>query len=85
MNIQTSLRDRHIIHSAPEIMSGALFFVGTRVPIISGCRALSAEFRRHGLAEARSFDVFINVNENLLHQQNLSGVRLRVVILDVNE
>jgi uncharacterized protein (DUF433 family) len=33
MDIQTSLRDRHIIHSDPEIMSGALVFVGTRVPL----------------------------------------------------
>lgn len=33
MDIQTSLRDRHIIHSDPEIMSGTLVFVGTRVPL----------------------------------------------------
>jgi uncharacterized protein (DUF433 family) len=33
MDIQTSLRDRHIIHSDPEIMSGAPVFVGTRVPL----------------------------------------------------
>jgi uncharacterized protein (DUF433 family) len=33
MDIQTILSDRHIIHSDPEIMSGALVFVGTRVPL----------------------------------------------------
>jgi uncharacterized protein (DUF433 family) len=33
MDIQTSLRDHHIIHSDPEIMSGTLVFVGTRVPL----------------------------------------------------
>lgn len=33
MDIQTSLRDHHIIHSNPENMSGALVFVGTRVPL----------------------------------------------------
>ncbi len=33
MDIQTSLRDRQIIHSDAEIMSGALVFVGTRVPL----------------------------------------------------
>ncbi len=33
MDIQASLSDRHIIHSDPEIMSGALVFVGTRVPL----------------------------------------------------
>ena len=33
MDIQTSLRDRHIIHSDPEIMSGTPVFVGTRIPL----------------------------------------------------
>jgi uncharacterized protein (DUF433 family) len=33
MDIQTSLRDRQIIHSDPEIMSGTPVFVGTRIPL----------------------------------------------------
>jgi uncharacterized protein (DUF433 family) len=33
MNIQKILRDRQIIHSDPEIMSGTPVFLGTRVPL----------------------------------------------------
>ena len=33
MNIESCLRDREIIHSDPEIMSGTPVFVGTRVPL----------------------------------------------------
>ena len=33
MDIQTSLRDRQIIHSDPEIMSGTPVFVETRIPL----------------------------------------------------
>ncbi len=33
MDIQSRLRDRQIIHSDPEIMSGTPVFVGTRVPL----------------------------------------------------
>jgi uncharacterized protein (DUF433 family) len=33
MDIQKRLRDRRLIHSDPEIMSGAPVFVGTRVPL----------------------------------------------------
>jgi predicted nuclease of predicted toxin-antitoxin system len=35
------------------------------------------------LAEAHPFDVFITADKNLPYQQNLSGFRLRVVVLDV--
>jgi uncharacterized protein (DUF433 family) len=33
IDIQSYLRDREIIHSDPEIMSGVPVFVGTRVPL----------------------------------------------------
>jgi len=33
MNIESILCDRKIVHSDPEIMSGTLVFVGTRVPL----------------------------------------------------
>ena len=33
------------------------------------------------LAEAHPFDVFVTADKNLPHQQNLSEVRLRVVVL----
>ena len=33
MDIQKMLRNRQLIHSDPEIMSGAPVFVGTRVPL----------------------------------------------------
>jgi len=33
MNIKTVLSNRNIVHSDPEIMSGALVFTGTRVPL----------------------------------------------------
>lgn len=33
IDIQKVLRDRRIIHCDPEIMSGDLIFVGTRVPL----------------------------------------------------
>jgi uncharacterized protein (DUF433 family) len=33
MDIQKLLRDRQIIHSDPEIMSGTAVFIGTRVPL----------------------------------------------------
>ncbi|MEH2331293.1 DUF433 domain-containing protein [Nostoc sp.] len=33
MDIQTVLRDRRIISSDPDIMSGTSVFVGTRVPL----------------------------------------------------
>jgi predicted nuclease of predicted toxin-antitoxin system len=35
------------------------------------------------LAEAYPFDAFITADKNLPYQQNLSGIRLRIVILDV--
>ncbi len=35
------------------------------------------------LAEEYSFNVFVTADKNLPYQQNLSGVRLRVVVLDV--
>jgi uncharacterized protein (DUF433 family) len=33
MEVQDTLRHRQIIHSDPEIMSGAPVFVGTRIPL----------------------------------------------------
>jgi len=33
MSIESVLCDRKIVHSDPEIMSGTLVFVGTRVPL----------------------------------------------------
>lgn len=49
MDIQSYLRDRQIIHSEPEIMSGTSVFVGTRVPLQTffdylECEAGLAEF-----------------------------------------
>ena len=48
MDIQSSLRDRRIIHSDPEIMSGMPVFVGTRVPLQTFFDYLEGEA---GLAE----------------------------------
>ncbi|MEH2382499.1 MAG: DUF433 domain-containing protein [Nostoc sp.] len=48
MNIQKILSDRRIIHSDPEIMSGTLVFVGTRVPLQTFFDYLEGEA---GLAE----------------------------------
>lgn len=33
IDIQSYLRDREVIHSDPEVMSGVPVFVGTRVPL----------------------------------------------------
>jgi uncharacterized protein (DUF433 family) len=48
MDIQSRLRDRRIIHSDPEIMSGSPVFVGTRVPLQTFFDYLEGEA---GLAE----------------------------------
>ena len=48
MNIQRVLRDRQIIHSDPEIMSGTPVFVGTRIPLQTFFDYLEGEA---GLAE----------------------------------
>ena len=48
MDIQSCLRDRRIIHSDPEIMSGTPVFVGTRVPLQTFFDYLEGEA---GLAE----------------------------------
>ena len=48
MDIQSCLRDRRIIHSDPEIMSGMPVFVGTRVPLQTFFDYLEGEA---GLAE----------------------------------
>jgi uncharacterized protein (DUF433 family) len=48
MDIQRVLRDRRIIHSDPEIMSGTPVFVGTRVPLQTFFDYLEGEA---GLAE----------------------------------
>jgi uncharacterized protein (DUF433 family) len=48
MDIQKTLRDRQIIHSDPEIMSGTAVFVGTRVPLQTFFDYLEGEA---GLAE----------------------------------
>lgn len=48
MDIQSCLRDRQIIHSDPEIMSGTAVFVGTRVPLQTFFDYLEGE---EGLAE----------------------------------
>ncbi len=48
MDIQKILRDRRIIHSDPEIMSGTPVFVGTRVPLQTFFDYLEGEA---GLAE----------------------------------
>lgn len=48
MSVQEILRDRQIIHSDPEIMSGTPVFVGTRVPIQTFFDYLEGE---NGLAE----------------------------------
>ena len=48
MDIQKVLRDQRIIHSDPEIMSGTLVFVGTRVPLQTFFDYLEGEA---GLAE----------------------------------
>jgi uncharacterized protein (DUF433 family) len=48
MDIQKVLRDRGIIHSDPEIMSGTVVFVGTRVPLQTFFDYLEGEA---GLAE----------------------------------
>jgi uncharacterized protein (DUF433 family) len=33
VDVEKVLCDRHVVHSDPEIMSGVLVFVGTRVPL----------------------------------------------------
>ncbi|GAA6619318.1 DUF433 domain-containing protein [Scytonema sp. NUACC26] len=48
MDIQKILRERRIIHSDPEIMSGTPVFVGTRVPLQTFFDYLEGEA---GLAE----------------------------------
>ncbi|MUG92093.1 DUF433 domain-containing protein [Scytonema sp. UIC 10036] len=48
MDIQSHLRDRQIIHSDPEIISGTPVFVGTRVPLQTFFDYLEGEA---GLAE----------------------------------
>lgn len=48
MDIQSCLRERRIIHSDPEIMSGTPVFVGTRVPLQTFFDYLEGEA---GLAE----------------------------------
>lgn len=48
MDIEKVLRDRRIIHSDPDIMSGTPVFVGTRVPLQTFFDYLEGEA---GLAE----------------------------------
>src|SRR5664279_302651 len=79
-----------IFHSDPEILGGAVVFRGTSVcPSASlTCWLAIRQMNWLGLSNGRllavansQFEVFVTVDKNLVRQQDLTGLRIAVIVL----
>ncbi|HEY9906477.1 MAG TPA: DUF433 domain-containing protein [Thermosynechococcaceae cyanobacterium] len=75
MKLQNILSDRHLIHSNPEIMSGAPVFIGTRVPLqtfldyLEGEEGLAEFITDFPYLETQAIQVLEAIAKVMLHQE----------------